>query len=245
MRTLLTAFLALLVSCNAVFADTARPYTGKDAADAITRALVKEGAGDELRVQINGVREEDQFTNGTATMVTAEVDNLHIDKARSRWDATLLMSASGQNLAPVKLSGRYDEMMHVPTLKARMQAGDVISEEDIAWDDVPAIRLRKSVITDAKSLIGKSPRRMISAGRPVRLDEITGPTVISKGAQVTLLFKTPTIEIKTLGEAMENGALGTVIKVRNVASKTVILGVVEAEGIVRISSPESVSARAM
>lgn len=245
-RALLSAILAVMfMSPMAMAEGTAHYFTGKDAAEAISRALVKEGAGDELRVQINGVREEDAFTSQTSAAITADVSDLHLDKAHTRWDATLLMSAGGQNLAPVKLSGRYDEMARIPMLKQRMQNGDIITEEDIVWDEAPASRLRKNTIMDSKSLVGKSPKRMVSAGRPIRLDEITGPTVITKGSQVTLIYKTTTIEIKTLGEAMENGSQGAVIRVRNSASKSVLQGVVEGEGRVRIGSPEDMSARLM
>lgn len=240
-------FISLLcLSTQAIASDdSVASFTGKDAAEAIGRALIKEGAGDEVRVQINGVQEKDALAPSTSAHVRADVDDLHMDKAHSRWDATLLLTADGRSLAPVRLTGRYDEMVRVPTLKQRMQNGDVISEEDIVWEDVPAAHMRKSVAMDSKALIGKSPKRMISPGRPVRLEEVSGPTVVNKGAQVTLIFKTPTLEIRTLGEALENGAQGAVIRVRNVASKSVLQGVVEGEGRVRIGSPDNLSAGLM
>lgn len=243
----LITFLSLVTLSTGAFAlDTApRALTGKDVAQSVAQELVKEGAGDEVRVQINGVRDEDLITEGNGALITASVDSLTFDRARSRWEATLLMLSAGKNLAPVKISGRYDEMAHVPTLKSRMQTGDIITEDDIVWEDVPAARFRKSVITDSAALIGKSPKRVVSAGRPIRLDEITGPTVISKGSQVTLVYRTPSIEIKTLGEAMENGAAGSVIRVKNTSSKAILQGTVEGEGRVRISPPENMSAGLM
>jgi flagella basal body P-ring formation protein FlgA len=242
MRKLLTVLaISLLASTALADGNMARPFTGKDAADAIGRDLTQQGAGEIIRVVINGVREDDQIASAPS-LIIATTEGLHIDKAHSRWDTTLIMVSDGKNLAPVKLSGHWDEMMHVPELKTRMQSGDIIKEEDITWDDVPASRQRKSIIIDAKDLIGKSPRHIVSAGRPVRTEEVGGATVIAKGAQVTLVYKTPNIEIKTLGEAMENGALGTVIKVKNVSSKSIIQGIVESDNVVRIGSPDSVSA---
>ena len=236
-----------MLSCSAsAFAlEAAHPFSGRDVAEIVSGALIKEGAADEVRVQIDGVREGDIIAEAQGANVTASVDDVHFDRARNRWDATLYMKADGKNLAPAKITGRYDEMARVPQLKSRMQSGDIISESDIVWDEVPVTHFRKNIITDAKALIGKSPKRTVSAGRPVRMDEITGPTVISKGSQVSLIFKTPNIEIKTLGEALENGAQGTVIRVRNSASKAIIQGTVEGEGIVRIGSPDMQSAGAM
>lgn len=234
--------ISLMLGALAMQAQAASVFTGREAAQAVGQALIREGAGDEVRVQMSGIREDDLLVPSAQAVVTAQVDSLHWDKARRSWDATLLLTSGGQNLAPIKLSGRYDEMVRVPTLKQRMQTGEIIAEEDIVWEDVPASHQRKNIVADSKVLIGKAPKRTISAGRPIRLDEITGPTIIAKGSQVTLVYKTSSIEIKTLGEALENGSLGAVIKVKNLSSKAAIQGVVEGEGKVRISSPENLSA---
>lgn len=244
MKKPLLILVALFGFANSAAADDnlSRVFTGRDAAQAVGRALIKEGAGDEIRVQISGVREEDQIALSAGSPIKAEVENVTLDKMRGRWEATLYMAADGKSLAPARISGTYDEMAHIPMLKQRMQSGDIIAEDDIVWDSMPMNRLRKSTIMDSKALVGKSPKRIVSPNRPIRLDEITGPTVVSKGAQVSLIYKTPNLEIKTLGEAMESGAQGTVIKVKNTSSKAILVGTVEGEGRVRVSPPDSVSA---
>jgi flagella basal body P-ring formation protein FlgA len=130
-------------------------------------------------------------------------------------------------------------MTRVPVLKNRVQGTDVIAESDIDWVKTPARTLRRNTVADARDLVGKSPRHVISPGRPIRLDEIAGASIVNKGTQVTLLYKTHNIEIKTFGEALEPGAKGDVIRVRNSASKTVIQGTVESAGHVRVASPDS------
>jgi flagella basal body P-ring formation protein FlgA len=136
-------------------------------------------------------------------------------------------------------------MMAVPILKHRIQSSEVIGEEDIDWDKQPVSRLRKNIITNAHELIGKSPKHVISQGRPIRTDEIASPAVINKGEQVTLFFRSRNIEIKTFGEAMEAGAIGDVIRVRNTTSKAIIQGTVESNNSVRVTSPDTDSAEAM
>lgn len=247
MKKAILVFAAIFGFAQNAAADDnlSRVFTGRDVAQAVGRALIKEGAGDELRVQISGVREDDQIALSAGSPIKAEVENVTLDKVRGRWEATLYMAADGKSLAPARISGTYDEMAHIPMLKQRMQSGDIISQDDIVWDSMPISRLRKSTVMDSKALVGKSPKRTVSASRPIRLDEITGPTVVSKGAQVSLIYKTPNMEIKTLGEAMENGAQGNVIKVKNTSSKAILVGTVEGEGRVRVSPPDSVSAGLM
>jgi flagella basal body P-ring formation protein FlgA len=136
-------------------------------------------------------------------------------------------------------------MVQIPVLERQVRSGEVITADDIALSTFSGKNLRKNTITDNKELIGKSPRRMISQGRPVRQDEIGNPAVLLKGAHVTMLFKTRNLEITTLGEALENGAKGDVIRVKNLASKQIIDAVVEAPGRVRVASPETSAAEAM
>ncbi len=248
---LLMLICVLLCSANAMLAHAAtadqppaNAFTGKDAAGVIGEALVKAGAGDDLKVSINEAREEDVIASAVAPLV-ASTDNFEFDKPHNRWKTTLLLQADGRNLAPIKLSGHYDEMTPVPVLKRRIQSGEVISEDDIDWDKQPLSRLRKNTVTDIHALIGKSPRRVISQGRPIRTDEIASPATINKGTRVTLFYKSRNIEIKTFGEALDSGAMGDVIRVRNTASKVVVQGKVESSDSVRVTSPDSTTAEAM
>jgi flagella basal body P-ring formation protein FlgA len=145
----------------------------------------------------------------------------------------------------MKLSGHYDQMIAVPVLKRRVQAPEVIGEDDIDWEKQPASHLRKNIVTNAHDLTGKSPKRVISQGRPIRADEIANPPVVNKGSQVTLYFKSRNLEIKTFGEALEPGAVGDVIRVRNITSKTIVQGTVMSGDRVRVASPDTDSAEAM
>jgi flagella basal body P-ring formation protein FlgA len=243
--TLLIGSYSFLGSAKAEVTDQAiYNYTGKDSAATLSQALSAAGAGNEVKVHINSVRDEDILASAPA-VIRGEVDGLELDKAHGKWQATMLFTAGDKNLAPVKLVGRYDEMMQVPVLKRRLQSGDIISQDDIEWEAQPANHIRKNTIADSSQLIGKSPKRMVSEHRPIRTDEIAGPLLINKGARITLMYKSNALEIKTLGEAIDNGAKGDVIRVKNITSKSIIQGTVETGDRVRVTSPETNSAEAM
>lgn len=242
MKLRIALFAALLFTAGPTLADSA--FTGKDAAATVATALSKAGVGDDLRVSVQELREEDVLQTAQ-TPLAANAEDLEIDRAHSQWKATLMLTEGGRSLAPIKLSGHYDEMAAVPVLKRRVQSGEVISQDDIDWDKQPQSHLRKGTITDAAQIVGKSPKRVISQGRPIRLDEIASPAVINKGAQVTLMFRSRNLEIKTFGEALDSGAVGDVVRVRNTASKAVVQGTVESADRIRVSSPDSNQAEAM
>jgi flagella basal body P-ring formation protein FlgA len=223
--------------------DYAYIYTGSNAGKDIAQALVKAGAGSDISVNIQGAREGDIITDASQPL-NVVVDNLSFDRAHSSWKATLMPKAEGKNLAPVNLSGSYEEMKQVPVLKRQVVSGEVITADDIDFIKQPEKHLRKNTITDTKELIGKSPKRIISANRAVRMEEIASPAILTKGMHITMIYRSRNLEIKTLGEALDNGAKGDVIRVRNIASKSVVDGVVESGDRVRVSSPESNSAEA-
>ena len=219
-------------------------YTGKDAVTAITEALVRAGAGEDIKVSMNQLHEEDVIASTTGT-ISGDAENMDLDKAHGQWRAILQLKENGRNLAPIRISGRYDEMVQLPVLKRQIISGEVIRQEDIDMDHEPASRVRKNTVMNAQDIIGKSPKRVISKGRPIRTEEIASPALVNKGTQVTLFFKSNNIEIRTFGEALESGAKGDVIKVRNLSTKTVIQGTVESSSVVRVSSPNTSSAGIM
>lgn len=218
--------------------------TGKDAASAVQQALVSNGGFADVRVRLLSTTDSETLATSSAPLA-ADAQDVTIDKEHHQWQAMLIITSAGKNLAPLHLDGRYEEMAQVPVLKRRMQNGDVIGKDDIEWSREPLSHIHKTTICDAKELIGKSPRRMISQDRPVRADEVASPTLITKGSQVTLLFTSPNLQITTLGEALENGAKGDVIRIRNVTSKSIIQGTVETGNRVRVNAPETTSAEAM
>ena len=61
--------------------------------------------------------------------------------------------------------------------------------------------------------------------------------VVRAGALVQLVLETGPLEILVRGVAMQNGAVGETISVRNSRSGRLVNGVVTSEGTIRISEP--------
>lgn len=231
-------FIAFLLLPPPLQADNGNLFSGQDAIGLVTEALIAREAGRDIKVNLNEFHAEDILAN-SAQPLTGTMEDMTIEKSSGHWNGILVLQEGGRNLSPVKLSGTYDEMVGIPILKHGMKAGEVIRQEDVELDRQPLKRLHKNIITDAGELAGKSAKRSISAGRPIRTDEITRLSIITKGTHITLLYKTPHIEIKTVGEAMDNGAKGDMIRIRNLTSKQVIEGRVESGEMARVTSFEN------
>ncbi len=160
---------------------------------------------------------------------------LQINPANKRWQAQayIISNRATETIRPV--SGRYEYLVSVPTVKRQLSANDVIEANDITLRDIPERQLRKDTITDAHSIIGKSPLRMISADRPIRAQEVAMPNLIKKGDMVQMSYTTQGMVIRDQGEALQDGATGAMIRVKNSKSGKPLSARVAGAGMVEVN----------
>ncbi len=188
--------------------------TLKQAEKAIEKALKEEGAGETLKVSIIEHNRQKVLLKHR-TPVTFEISDVDYNARELVWNATLYPYEADRPLSPIKLEGRYDEVVEIPVLTRRIRRDEVITLADIKWHTVESSRLRADTARDAEQIVGQAPIRTISPNRSVRLAELASPAVVKKNDQVTIQFKNAAMELKTLGEAMEDGAEGEIIRIRN------------------------------
>lgn len=231
MRKFILIFL--LLAANPVFAlpeDNSGklllfPLAYEEAEEAVGRALSGKGAGDKVSASINGRGNQPLYSH--TEPLTVEIRGLKFDKTSTHWSGNLLLVANNQVVTAMPAAGRYDELTEVPVLKRPVKNGEIIRETDIEIRDLPVAQVRVDVVTDIASLIGKSPMHAVSAFRPIRDHEIAMPPLVKKNNIVQMRYQSPGMEITTTGQALEDGAKGTTIGVRNLTSKRVVQAVVE------------------
>ncbi len=162
------------------------------------------------------------------------VAGLNYNPETGRFTAHLVTPAEGTPHVRVTISGRAIEMIEVPVLRRRMLPGEVIREGDIVWQDARADRIARNVVRDPVNLVGKSPRRPIRAGKPVRGGDLRQPVLVAKNSLVTIRLQTARMVLTARGRAMEPGAKGDVIRVVNIKSNQIISASVMASGTVEV-----------
>lgn len=195
-----------------------------DAEGAIGFALADKGAGNKINATINGHKTEALFSYNKP--ITVEIHGLQFDKTSSYWSASLVFVSDGNAVSAMPLAGRFEEMVEIPVLKRQVRTGDLIKETDVEIRDYPVSRTRSDTVTDMASLVGKSPERAISPNRPIREQEIAMPAIVKKNGIVQIRYSSPGMEITASGQATEDGSKGSIISVRNLASKKLIRAVV-------------------
>ena len=192
--------------------------------DAIAKTLAKAledgGAGKNIDVKLFGNNRDAAYAY--ATPIILKVEDLQFDPKAGTFNANLNFESEGQALSPSKITGRFDEMVDIPTLKRRLFQGDVIAEDDIVMIRVPSNRMRKGTVEQSASLVGRTPFKVISANRPILLSDVAAPSMVQKGDQITLRYISGNLSINTLGEALDSGAVGEKIRVKNSTSNKVV-----------------------
>ena len=159
---------------------------------------------------------------------------LRLDRTSGRFSGTVAAPAEGPVLARATVTGRVLRMTEVPVLIRRMVPGEVIGAADIAWRRLRADRIAGNVAVDPSKIIGMSPRRAIRPDEAIRANNLRKPVLVPKNSLVIVRLKTDRMVLTAQGRALQDGASGQVIRVKNTKSNTVINGIVAQAGTVKV-----------
>lgn len=167
--------------------------------------------------------------------VTLALHSLQVNTAANQWQAQAYILSNNQTVSVIPVSGRYEALREVPVLKHHMAAGETIRSEDITTTLIPERQLRRDVLADATDIIGKTPKRGVSAKRPIRGSEVGTPRLVEKGKMVELRYTTAYMSIQSRGEALENGSLGESIRIKNLDTERAISGRVVGTNLIEVN----------
>ena len=168
---------------------------------------------------------------------TVKVEQLAWNNRSGTFQAAVRAPA-GDALAPLRrISGRAYPVRDVPVLSRDMSPGDVVKARDIEWVKLPATRVGRNIIGSETQLRGMSPRRPVRAGEPLRISDMEPPVVVKKGTQVDVIYKTGALTLTARGRALEDGAIGDIVRIMNTRSNRTIEGTVSAPNTITIDAP--------
>ncbi len=196
-----------------------RPGQSVDA-DHLTLAVAAEIARQDLLadplVQMAPVRDLPVLPLGASP--TLAVDGLSFDRASGRFTATLRINAEGVAAAPLAISGRAFDQVTIPVATRALPQGHVIADGDLGWTTLRADRLPRGWVDDPARLLGMQVLQTVRPEVPIRARQVAPPVVIARGATVTLVLNQPPLLLTAKARALEDGALGEVIRFENSSS---------------------------
>lgn len=165
---------------------------------------------------------------------TFEISDLNVDTVNERFDAILYAPSKDAPVQTMRISGAMHAVVEVPVLAGTMRNGHVIKARDITFQKERANRLNHDVILNAEELVGMTPRRMVIEGKAIKASEIEAPQIVQRGQNVTIIFKSGTMELTAMGKALENGSKGDLIRVVNANSSRTVAATITGEKEVQV-----------
>jgi flagella basal body P-ring formation protein FlgA len=120
--------------------------------------------------------------------------------------------------------------------------GTVIAESDLATKAIPILRMNELLVHSLADIVGKEAKRALRAGEVLRMSDLKHPTLVAKGATVTMMFEAPGMSLTAVGRALAEGGEGDSIAVLNPTSYRQVVAVITGPGAVRVG-PSSNSAK--
>ena len=205
-----------------------------DLENAVMQALIDDGAGIEVDVTFSSAL--DDPLHRSSRPLHLSIDHLTFDERINKWEAELNIYEGDTVHHTQAIKGRYTAMIDVPVVRSRMHKGDVILDDDLDVKRMAESRLRHNTVLDMQRIIGMAPRRTLQPGRPIVEHELRRPIITEKGDLVQVAYQTPYMEIRTLGEALEDASEGDIISIRNTESEIILRAAIIAPGIAEVQN---------
>lgn len=134
-----------------------------------------------------------------------------------------------------KVDAQVEEWKDVPIVKAPIQRGSIVSQDDIGMARLNVAIIPKDAILQETNLIGLRTNQALGSGELFRRDRLEVPPVVQSGAKVIMLYEKQNLKVTASGVALQEGITGQTIKIKNERSKKVVEARVLAEGLVGVN----------
>ena len=147
---------------------------------------------------------------------------------------------SGANGWRYEFIVRAQVSARVAVMANDLAPGKVLADEDLLLErhDVSAIA---DSIGDPQEAVGMSGKRALRAGEVLRRAVLTAPTLVKRGQPVVIIARHEQVEVSMAGDALDSGARGDAVRVRNANGTVIRARVTDAGTVVPLSAPVTVN----
>jgi flagella basal body P-ring formation protein FlgA len=126
----------------------------------------------------------------------------------------------------------------LPVPRVTIYPGQVIEQGMLVERAFRSGSAEQAVATPSSDgLIGKVARQTLLPGRPVSQAALRQPHAITQGQSALIIFQSGALTITGNAIALQSGATGDVVSVRNVDSGRIIKGTIGSDGAVHVGGP--------
>lgn len=208
-----------------------RPLRKDDAQDAVRMALVAAGADPDCVIDLAGFVPPLVPLGADPRPMVQQLDFNH---ATGRFTAVLSIVADGMDPLSTRIGGTADTLVELPVLAVRLPSGSVVRRQDLRLAKISGALAKGDAVREPARAVGMMLRRSVAAGQPLRADDLISPPVVTRDAMVRVLLDTAGLSVSGQGQALQTGAVGDRIRMRNPTSRAVLEVEVVGPGVVRV-----------
>ena len=171
------------------------------------------------------------FAESTASPVT--LTSLQYLPGSRRFSARFTIAGKSR---PLDISGRMDFSVLAPHLTRNLPAGSILKPRDIEMRELPLQFAAASGVPALDQLVGQQLQRNQLFGAVLSLRDVDKPILITRNQIVTLFYRAGAMTLTVKGQALDDAADGETISVLNLMSNTVVQGITDGPGTVRITA---------
>ncbi len=147
----------------------------------------------------------------------------------------------------VRLTVDVERRITIVTAAADLRRGQTVAPGDVRVQQIWQTGARRQPVSDPTQVIGQSVSRNIRAGDGIARNDVRSPIVVRRGQLVTVRCVSGSLVLRSVLRAMEEGAVGDLVKVKNEKTRQTlgarVTGPQEAVIILRDGPPASGQAR--
>ncbi len=118
--------------------------------------------------------------------------------------------------------------------KKRLQRGDLITSAEAAVEERDIAVLNSEIIKDINLVTGKEAKTFVPSGNPIYGWMIKERPLVKKNDNIKIAAGSENVLVEAAGTSLEDGGLGSEIKVKNSSSGKELIGLVTGTGEVTI-----------
>jgi flagella basal body P-ring formation protein FlgA len=126
-------------------------------------------------------------------------------------------------------------MSDVVTAAKELRRGQILTAQDLTIEQHDIARLHRGYLANLKEAVGKRVKYNIRRGQVITPAKVATPKAVKRNSRVTIVAQNPAIQVRMKGTALESGAVGDRIRVRNNSSKRELEAMVLDRGVVQVT----------
>ena len=216
---LMLLLFSLMLVPGIVLAQTVSPQdleqAGKDS------IIAKLGNSDDYEITANYVPDEDiPVPDGEISLKGELPYGVHLSGPTV---VNVVISANDTAYKGIKLRFTVRKFANVLLAARDITAHELLDKACVRVERRDVGRLTPGYLTDVSQIEGLTVQRLVREGTVLTKWIVTKPILVKRGNIITLVAKSKNMEVTATGQALEDGAAGQMIRIKNLNSQKIVV----------------------